>query len=296
MPDIMGVKDIAFPNLGIYLTNVPKSFSIFGFEIALYGVIIACGMMLGITLASKMAPKNGLSSENVWDFIFYAIILGIVGARVYYVVFRWEDYRDNIIDVFNIRQGGLAIYGGLIVGFTVMFVYCWRKKVKALDLADTVVPGIALGQAIGRWGNFTNREVFGEYTDNILAMRLPVEMVRKSDISASIAEHMTDGINYIQVHPTFLYESLWNLGLMIFLILWTPRKKFSGQVMSFYFLGYGIGRFWIEAIRTDVLYLWNTHIAASQMVCIAIIILALILNIIFIKRKQPRTSYPDSHN
>ena len=288
MQELMGATDIAFPNLGIYLNNVPKSFSIFGFPIALYGCIIAVGMLCGIALASRMGPPNNVSSETIWDFWIYAIVLGVIGARVYYVMFRWEQYRDNPLQVFNLRAGGLAIYGGLIVGFTVLFIYCYKKKINSLDFADSVVPGIALGQAIGRWGNFTNREVFGGYTDNLLAMRLPLEAVRASDISESLASHITEGTNYIQVHPTFLYECLWNLALMFFLIWWTKRKMFSGQVMTFYFAGYGIGRFWIEAIRTDVLYIWNTHIAASQLVCVAIVILAVVLNIIFISRKNKK--------
>lgn len=286
MPEIMGLMDIAFPNLGIYLRNVPKSFSIFGFSIALYGVIIAAGMLLGITLSSKIAPKNNIKSDDVWDFIFIAIILGVIGARIYYVMFRWDQYKDNLIEIINIRNGGLAIYGGLIVGFSVLFIFCHRHKIKSLDMCDTVVPGIALGQAIGRWGNFTNREVFGEYTDNLFAMRLPVEMVRQSDISESIASHMSDTVNYIQVHPTFLYESMWNLGLMLLLILFTKHKKFSGQVLTLYMFGYGLGRFIIEGIRTDVLYIWNTHIAASQAVCIVIMAMAVIMNVIFWPRRK----------
>ena len=295
MQDIMGAADIAFPNLGLYLNNVPRSFSVFGFEIALYGVFIAIGMLSGIYLASRMAVKNCIDSEVMWDLWVYAIVLGVIGARIYYVIFRWDQYKDNPLQVFNLRAGGLAIYGGLIVGFTVLFIFCHIKKIKSLDFADSVVPGIALGQVIGRWGNFTNREVFGEYTDNLLAMRLPTAAVRASDISDNIASHIADGTNYIQVHPTFLYEGLWNLALMFFLIWWTKRKMFSGQVMTFYFLGYGIGRFWIEAIRTDVLYIWNTHIAASQMVCIAIVILAIVLNIIFISRRQKPESAVVGH-
>ncbi len=279
MPDIMGIMDIAFPNLGIYLKNVPKSFDVFGYTIALYGVIIACGMLLGITLASRIAPQNNIKSDNVWDFIFIAIILGVIGARVYYIIFRWDDYKDNILEVFNIRNGGLAIYGGLIVGFSVLFIYCHKHKIRSLDMCDTVVPGIALGQAIGRWGNFTNREVFGEYTDNLFAMRLPVDMVRQSDISESIASHMSASSNYIQVHPTFLYESMWNLGLMLVLILFTKHKKFSGQVLTLYMFGYGLGRFIIEGIRTDVLYIGHTHIAASQVVCVVIMAGAVIMNV-----------------
>jgi len=281
MPDIMGATDIAFPHLGIYLHNVPKAFSVFGFSIALYGVIIACGMIAGFSLASHLGNKNWFKGDLVWDFAAYAIIFGIIGARIYYVVFAWDKYKDNLAQVFNIRNGGLAIYGGLIAGFSVLFIFCYVKKINPLNFADACVPGIAIGQLAGRWGNFTNREAFGEYTDSLLAMRLPIEAVRSSDISANIANHIVDGTNYIQVHPTFLYESLWNLCLLAFLIFWTPKKRFSGQVMSFYFLGYGIGRLWIEGLRTDQLLIGHTNIAISQVVCVAIIILAIVLNVLF---------------
>lgn len=286
MPDIMGATDIAFPNLGIYLNNVPKSFSVFGFQIALYGVIIAIGMIAGFSLASHLGNKNNFNGDLVWDFAIYAIVLGVIGARIYYVVFAWDKYKDNLVQVFNIRNGGLAIYGGLIAGFTVLFVFCHVKKINPLNFADACVPGIAIGQLAGRWGNFTNREAFGEYTNSLLAMRLPIEAVRSSDISANIAEHIADGTNYIQVHPTFLYESLWNLCLLAFLIFWTNRKRFSGQIMSFYFLGYGIGRLWIEGLRTDQLLIGHTNIAISQVVCIAIIILAIGLNIVYWNKEK----------
>lgn len=286
MPDIMGATDIAFPNLGIYLNNVPKSFSVFGFQIALYGVIIAIGMIAGFSLASHLGNKNSFNGDLVWDFAIYAIVLGVIGARIYYVVFAWDKYKDNLVQVFNIRNGGLAIYGGLIAGFTVLFVFCHVKKINPLNFADACVPGIAIGQLAGRWGNFTNREAFGEYTNSLLTMRLPIEAVRSSDISANIAEHIADGTNYIQVHPTFLYESLWNLCLLAFLIFWTNRKRFSGQIMSFYFLGYGIGRLWIEGLRTDQLLIGHTNIAISQVVCIAIIILAIGLNIVYWNKEK----------
>jgi len=281
MNAIMDAWDIAFPHLHIYLSNVPKSFTIFGFTIALYGVVIALGMIGGFSLAAKLSKWNDFKGDYIWDFAVYAIVLGILGARIYYVIFAWDKYKDDVLQVFNIRNGGLAIYGGLIAGFSTLFVFCYKKKINPLNFADACVPGICLGQLAGRWGNFFNREAFGQYTDGLLAMRLPIEAVRSSDISAGIAEHVIDGTNYIQVHPTFLYESLWNLCLMILLILWTKHKRFSGQVMSFYFLGYGIGRLWIEGLRTDQLQIGNSGIAISQVVCVAIIILAIVLNILF---------------
>ena len=294
MPDIMESTAIAFPHLGLYFANVPKSFSVFGFTIALYGVIIACGMIAGFSLASKLGYVNGFDGSLVWDFAAYAIIFGVIGARIYYVVFSWDSYKNDIKQIFFIRNGGLAIYGGLIAGFTVLFVFCYIKKIKALNFADACVPGIAIGQLAGRWGNFTNREAFGQYTDSLLAMRLPLEAVRSGDISDSIAAHMISGTNYIQVHPTFLYESLWNLALVIFLVLWTKHKRFDGQVMTFYFLGYGIGRLWIEGLRTDQLQIGGSGIAVSQIVCIAIIILAIVLNVLLWNKKTASIKESDS--
>ena len=156
----MNSMDIAFPNLGIYLRNVPKGFQIFGFDIALYGVIIGIGVILGILIVARQAKATGQDPDMYWDFALYAVFFSIVGARIYYVIFDWEMYKDNLLRIFNIRQGGLAIYGGVIAGFTTLFVYARIKKQNAFRMADTAVPGLILGQAVGRWGNFTNREVF----------------------------------------------------------------------------------------------------------------------------------------
>ncbi len=242
MQDIMGNMDIAFPNLGIYLRDVPKSFSVFGFTIALYGVIIAIGVLGGVLLAAHVAKLEELDADLIWDFAIYAIIFSIIGARIYYVVFRWDAYKDNLLDVFNLRNGGLAIYGAVIAAFLTLWIYCRRKKQSFLQIADICVPGLVLGQIIGRWGNFTNREVFGEYTDNLLAMRLPAQMVRTADISETIAAHMAEGTNYIQVHPTFLYESLWNLALLCIMLVYRKHKKFEGEQWLLYLGGYGLGR------------------------------------------------------
>lgn len=268
----MDLMDIDFPNLGIYLHNVPKSFTIFGFEIALYGVIIGIGVLLGILAAARVAKATGQDPDLYWDFSLYAVIFSIIGARIYYVIFAWDQYKDNLLAVFNIRQGGLAIYGGVIAAFTTLFIYAKIKKQNAFRMADTGVVGLILGQAVGRWGNFTNREVFGEYTDNLLAMRLPVEAVRSSDISESIAAHITEGVNYIQVHPTFLYESLWNLMIFVLLIVYWKHKKFEGEIALLYLGGYGLGRAWIEGIRTDQLFLPGTQVPVSQVLAIILFV------------------------
>lgn len=268
----MDLMDISFPNMGIYLHNVPKSFQIFGFEIALYGVIIGIGVLSGILMAARVAKVTDQDPDLYWDFSIYAVIFSIIGARIYYVIFAWEQYQDNLLNVFNIRQGGLAIYGGVIAAFTTLFIYARLRKQNALRMADTGVVGLILGQAIGRWGNFTNREVFGEYTNNLLAMRLPVEAVRQSDISESIAAHITEGVNYIQVHPTFLYESLWNLLILVILLVYWKHKRFEGEVALLYLGGYGLGRAWIEGIRTDQLFLPGTEVPVSQVLAILLVV------------------------
>ena len=291
MQDIMGNMDIAFPNLGIYLKNVPKAFSVFGFPIAFYGVIIAVGVLSGVLLASHVAKLEGFDTDLVWDFAIYAIIFSIIGARIYYVVFSWDRYKNDLLGVFNLRNGGLAIYGAVIAAFLTMWIYCRWKKQSFLQLADICVPGLVLGQVIGRWGNFTNREVFGEYTDSLLAMRLPTQMVRAGDISESISAHMIEGTNYIQVHPTFLYESLWNLALLVLLLFYRKHKKFEGEQWLLYLGGYGLGRAWIEGIRTDTLFIPHTTIAVSQMLAAALVVVSLTADIL-IRRHMKKDIIP----
>ena len=272
----MGEMDIAFPNLGIYLTNVPKTIMIGNFGIALYGVVIAIGMLLGLTLSSKIAARTGQDPDTIWDLAASLIIFSIIGARIYYVIFMWDYYKNNPIQILNLRGGGLAIYGGIIAGAITLYVYCKRKKKSFPLILDTVIYGLLVGQILGRWGNFFNREVFGEYTDGLFAMRIPTVMVRERDISASIAAHMTEGTNYIQVHPTFLYEGMWNLALLILLLIYLKHKRFDGEIALLYFAGYGIGRALIESIRTDQLYITGTTIPVSMMLGIVMAAVSII--------------------
>lgn len=289
MQDIMDKMDIAFPHLGIYLDNVPKSFSVFGFEIAFYGVIIAIGVLSGVLLAAYVAGKEHFDADVIWDFAIYAIIFSILGARVYYVVFAWDRYKNDLLGIFNLRNGGLAIYGAVIAAFTTLGIYCKIKKQSFLQIADICVPGLVLGQVIGRWGNFMNREVFGEYTDSLLAMRLPVDAVRASDISEKISAHMVEGTNYIQVHPTFLYESLWNLILLFIMLFYRQYKKFEGEQSLLYLGGYGLGRAWIEGIRTDTLFIPHTTIAVSQVLAIVLFVGSLTTDIVVRRRIKKKT-------
>lgn len=285
----MNTGDIAFPNLGIYLENVPRYFTVFGFEIAFYGLIIGIGIIVGTMTAAYLAKRTGFDPEVIWDFIIYAVIFSIIGARIYYVVFAWDFYKDNLSDIFNIRKGGLAIYGGVIAAFITLFVYSRIKKHNPFRIGDVCVPGLILGQAIGRWGNFMNREVFGEYYDGLFSMQLPVEAVRARDISENIAAHMPEHANYIQVHPTFLYESVWCLVILALMLLYMKHKKFNGEICLLYFAGYGLGRFIIEGIRTDTLFIPGTTIAVSQVLSLLMVLFATITDAIVrmqIKNKE----------
>ena len=276
----MGDMDIAFPNLGVYLRNVPKTIMIGNFGIALYGIVIAIGMILGLTMSARIAKKTGQDPDVIWDLAAPLIIFSILGARIYYVIFMWDFYKDDPIQILNIRGGGLAIYGGIIAGVITLYIYCKVKKQKFPLVLDTVMYGLLVGQILGRWGNFFNREVFGEYTDSLLAMRIPVSMVRERDISPLIAAHMTEGTNYIQVHPTFLYEGMWNLAVLVFLLLYLKHKKFDGEIALFYFAGYGIGRALIESIRTDQLYITGTNIPVSMVLGIVMAVSAIAADLV----------------
>ncbi len=285
----MNAGDIAFPHLGIYLENVPKSFSIFGFDIAFYGVIIGLGVLAGILMATHEAKVTGQNPDTYWDFSIYAVIFSVIGARLYYVAFEWENYKDNLLSILNTRNGGMAIYGGVIAAFITLFVYCAIKKKNPLQMGDTGVMGLILGQIIGRWGNFMNREAFGEYTDSLFAMRLPIEAVRSSDISENIAAHIVEGTNYIQVHPTFLYESLWNVMVLTLMLLYRKHKKFQGEMCLFYLGGYGLGRFLIEGIRTDQLLIPGTELAVSQLLSLCMVIFAVVTDVLVrmhLKKKE----------
>ncbi len=290
----MGKWDIAFPNLGIYLENVPKNFEVFGLTIAFYGLIIAVGMLLGFTLTNHESNRLGYPKDIWWDFAVPAILFSILGARLYYVIFSWDYYGKHLDQLFNIRGGGLAIYGGVIGGFLTLVVFCKIRKVNLWKMADVAVLGLLVGQIIGRWGNFMNREAFGGYTDGLFAMQLPMEAVRQSDISADIAAHIADGTNYILVHPTFLYESSLNLILLLVLWFYRKHKKFDGDMMLIYLGGYGIIRFFVEGLRTDQLQIGSTGIAVSQMLGIGLFVLALGTQIIVraamkngLKQKDP---------
>ena len=288
----MSLPDISFVHLGLEIPHISKSFSIFGFSIAYYGVIVGLGFFIGICLACWIAKKENVSLDLMTDFAIWTIFAAIIRARAYYVIFAWEDYKDNLIQIFNLRAGGLAIYGGIIAVVCMMILFCKKRKVSIGKIGDCAVFGLVAGQIIGRWGNFVNCEAFGGYTDNLFAMQIRRDLVNPNMISPELAQHFAEnpiikeGIEYIQVHPTFLYESVWNLGVLILLLIVRKYKKFDGQMMCLYFIGYGIGRFWIEGLRTDQLKLFGTQIAVSQLLSAVLIVSALVVLIVNFWKKN----------
>lgn len=299
--------NIRFPNLGIELKNVASGIDIFGFRIAFYGIIIGIGMLLGWLIAEWMAKRTGQDQEFYLDFTLIAIIVSVISARIYYVIFAFDEFRDDPLSIFNLRTGGLAIYGGIIGAVLTAIIYSKIKKYSFWLLVDTGCIGLVTGQLIGRWGNFFNREAFGKFTNGLFAMQLDLRDVAydyraplnylqakyegRPDALQRILEIrdntvFVEGVEYIQVHPTFLYESVWNFCLLIFLILFTKHKKFDGEVMLLYLIGYGLGRVWIEGLRTDQLFLWGTPIAVSQLLSALIVVVS--LGILFYKRRKAR--------
>ena len=299
---------VRFPNLGIELSNLPRGISIGSFEIAFYGIIIAIGMLAGVMISRWKAKKTGQTVDLYLDFALWAIPLSVIGARIYYVIFDWDNYRWDFLKIINIRNGGLAIYGGVIVAILSVLVFTKIKKLRLGLMMDTGIIGLILGQIIGRWGNFFNREAFGKFTDSFMAMQIDItdsalhsvykpsvisdaqlaEMyVGKEDALNNILEirnniqTLADGRQFIQVHPTFLYESLWNLMVLLLMLFMWKRKKFNGEILLIYLTGYGLGRFFIEGLRTDQLFLWGTGLAASQLLSAGLFVAGLVLLIVF---------------
>lgn len=277
---------IRFPNLGIVIEHLGKSVSIFGFEIAYYGIIIGIGMLCGIALAAYEAKRTGQDPELYYDFSLCAIISAIIGCRIYYVAFEWSYYSQHPLEIFNLRQGGLAIYGGIIGGLICLVVFSKIRKSNIRLMADTAVLGLILGQIIGRWGNFCNREAFGGYSDGLLAMQIRIDEAAYTTPELLEKAVTVDGVQYIQVQPTFLYESLWNLCLLILLLIYRRHKKFDGEIFLMYLFGYGIGRFIIEGFRTDQLLLPYIGLPVSQVLSACLVVLSALLIAVARKRMK----------
>ena len=240
--------NISFPSLGIDINPI-REFSVGPLSIHMYGVIIAFGLMLATVYCMRRAPKFGLTEDHVLDGVLWVTPFAFLCARAYYCAFAWEMYADNPISVLYIWQGGIAIYGGVLGAVVGVLVFCRIKKISLGATLDLVLLGFLIGQSIGRWGNFFNREAFGAETDSFLRMGL------YDTISGKVVYH----------HPTFLYESLWNALGFVMLHFLSKKREYDGQIALGYAAWYGLGRFFIEGLRTDSLYLPGTELRVSQL-------------------------------
>lgn len=284
--------DIWFINLGIKIYELNKvAFKIGNVNIYWYGILLGLGAAAGLSVAMREAKKTGQNTDVYLDLFLFGLVFSIVFARLYYVAFTWDKFKDNLLKIFSIREGGIAIYGSIIGAVIAAFIFSKYKKINFFKLTDTCAFGLLVGQIIGRWGNFVNREAFGGYTDSLFAMRCLKSDVVTANLNINYLDSITapDNPSYIQVHPTFLYESLWNIGVFILLNILKKHKKFDGEITGLYFIFYGIGRFWIEGLRTDQLRLGHTDIAVSQLV--SIIMIAVSIVFIFLNRKKAVNQY-----
>ncbi len=273
---------ISFPNLGIEIEKLNRFVTIFGYDVAYYGIIIGVGMLIALAIVMREARITGQSEEDYIDYAIVVLLLAVIGARLYYVIFSFDSYKDNLKEILNIREGGLAIYGGIIGGALGIAIVSLIKRINFLKVADSAVLGLVIGQAIGRWGNFVNREAYGGNTDSLFAMKIDTWDV---GITAQEGVEYLDGLNrYIQVHPTFLYESVWNICLFVILMLFRKKKIYHGEVMLWYLCGYGIGRSIIEGMRTDQLIIGNTGVPVSQALS-ALLAVGSIIALIFFRVK-----------
>ena len=262
---------ISFPMLGDWSIDPPYSFNLFGLEIYFYGVIIALGFILAALYCAKRAKEFGLSSDELYELVIWLIPTCIIGARLYYVLFKLDYFIANPNKIFALRDGGLAIYGSIIAGIIVGIIWCRAKKIRVFAVADLTAFGLLIGQSVGRWGNFINREAFGAQTEIFCRMGLTVP-----------------GFETLYVHPTFLYESLWNFFGLIVLHIWSKKgkRKYDGQIFWLYILWYGLGRAWIEGLRSDSLYIGSTDIRVSQLLAIVSAVVSLVILIINARKQH----------
>ncbi len=270
---MLKITTLSFPGLGIGEFQVnSEAFSIFGVSIAWYALIITFGMICAVLYTIYRSKQIGIGYEEIIDFAIFVIPFGIIGARLYYVLTTLENYH-SLWEVFDIRSGGLAIYGGIIAGTITVLVVCHFKKIYFPAFGDGVIPGVILAQAIGRWGNFMNGEAYGYETDIFCRMGIG------------------SGPNIVYYHPAFLYESLWNIIGFIGINLFFKHKKYDGQIILLMFGWYGLGRMWIEGLRTDSLYIPGTELRISQVLAFLIFIVCLALLIYFAVKPPKRQLY-----
>ena len=287
---ITDLNKIVFPKLGWSFSIDTTAFTVFGMEIKWYGLIITCGLFLAMLYCFPKMKRFGLDSDRVIDVVICGVLGGIVGARIYYVINEWDEYAGNWKEIFNTRNGGLAIYGGLIGGIAVAIIVCIVEKINIPNLLDLCGMSFLIGQGIGRWGNFANQEAFGTNTDLPWGMysektKEYLEYIIKNGTSLTVDPSKP-------VHPTFLYESLWCLlSFLIIFVFYKKCRKFSGQLFLLYGILYGAERAVVEGLRTDSLYIPGTELRTSQVfsICFAAVCLVLfiVLTVKYTRNPKP---------
>lgn len=305
------MQGIYFPGFNIFFEKVLSAITILNVKIPLYAVCVTGGFILALIIASKEAQRTGQNDEDYLDFFLWLVIPAIAGARIYYIIFNHERFIQpgkslgkTILDMVNIHNGGLAVYGGLIAGVLAGFIFAKKKRLNFPLFGDTIALGVIAAQILGRWGNFFNRECFGSYTASKFRMAIPVnyfssgyfQTLRNEGIITSEMlsnQELVKGIACFTVHPTFLYEGLWNLALLIFLLLYRKKKKFDGELAMIYVAGYGLGRFWIEWMRTDSLMIGSLKVSqVVAAICFFLAVAVIVKNRIDIKNgKTPKVNY-----
>lgn len=283
--------NVQFPKLGLDLVINRVAVSVFGFDIYWYGLLIGVGVMLALFTVFYRTPKLGINTDHFIDVILFTTFGAIIGARAYYVAFAPFEY-DSFLDMINIRDGGLAIYGGVIGGLLLGMVGCKIRKINILDYCDLILGSILIGQSVGRWGNFMNQEAFGTNTDGLFGMISEGTVAYLERVQPSLAAQGIMVDPSMPVHPTFLYESLWCFAGYLLIQLYFDRRKFKGEVACLYMIWYGIGRFFIEGLRTDSLEI-VAGLRTSQLVAILSILAGvaiIVYNRCGFKRKKPSES------
>lgn len=257
---------VTFPKLGLYFNMNRAAFTIGNFPVYWYGLIIALGLCLAIIYGIYESRRVGLSSDDLFNMLLIALPVAIVCARLYYVIFSWDSYKNDLLSILDIRSGGIAIYGAVIGATLSVYLYCRKKKLSLGLVLDILAIGLLIGQAVGRWGNFVNGEAFGTSTN------LPWAMTVKQN--GKILGEM--------VHPTFLYESLWNAIGIVVLLLYKRIRKFNGELFCGYLVWYGLGRAMVEGLRSDSLYIGVFRV--SQLLALVCFIIGIL--IIIYKRRE----------
>ena len=292
--------EIYFPKLGWRFHIDPTAFRIGSLEIQWYGIIITLGLLLALIYCFPKMRRFGLDSDRSVDAVIGGVLGGIIGARLYYVAFNWSEYKsdsagDTLRNAVNIREGGLAIYGGIIGALAVGLLVCKWRKVKMLPMLDITVLGFLIGQGIGRWGNFTNQEAFGENTSNFLGMtggKIQDTIISETSLGGSMYAHDQATVMWEKtVHPCFLYESLWCLLGFVILAWFSKRRKYDGQILLMYLTWYGAERSVVEGLRTDSLYIGNSNLRVSQVLSIVLVVVSVVLQVIlfFRYRRDPES-------